>query len=137
MNVCCCNRKFGCIGITAIVSLIIGIVAAFLQISGMINVTPAFLWVLLGIAVVYLAVVLLATAIGNRVDGCGSCLCNTLSVLLLSIIGTVLFSIVLLGITFEAASVVGAIIVGLLLFSFASLIGNTACLVKCFADCGE
>ena len=49
---------------------------------------------------------------------------------LIGILGTALFSVVLLGITFAATSVIGAIISGLLVGFFALIISGTVCLVK-------
>ena len=136
MSIFCCESKCKCVLGAIVASVIIGIVAAFLQISAIINVTPAFLWVLLGIAVVYLAVLVAAAAFGRTGGGCG-CRCSTLSALLTGILGTVLFSVVLLGIEFAAASVIGAILVGLLLASFSLTIASSACFVKCLGDCDD
>lgn len=123
---CNCENRFSCLTLGFIASLVIGVVTAFLQITAVIAVTPAFLWVTLGIAVVYLAANLFAAR--------GGC-CAAVSTVLAGILGTILFSVVLLGITFAATSVIGAIIVGLLLFFFSLTITATACLVKCKANC--
>lgn len=121
-----------CTTIALIVSVAVGIIAAFLRITAAITVTPAFLWVLLGIAVVYLAIVLLTSASVKCCDEkLPCCITTTLSVLLAAIIATVLFSVVLLGIEFVATSIIGAIITGLLLFSFFLTITETACLARC------
>ena len=98
-----------------------------------ITLTPAFLWVLLGIAVVYLAVALLTSAslcICRRRD----CTNTPLTLILVGILGTILTSIILLGVTFPATSVLGAIIAGALLLFFFLFITSTACLIKCLAD---
>ena len=71
MSMCCCETKCRCILLSLVAGVILGVVAAFLQITGMITVTPAFLWVVLGIAVVYLAVFVIAGALQNR-QGAGS-----------------------------------------------------------------
>ena len=136
MSMFCCESRCRCVLGAIIASVIIGVVAAFLQISEIISVTPAFLWVLLGIAVVYLAVLVAAAAFGSDGGRC-SCRCSTLSTLLVGILGTVLFSVVLLGIEFAATSVVGAILAGLLLASFSLTIASSACLVKCLGDCND
>ena len=129
-----CNCRNNCTSIAIVASIIIGIITAFLRITGVITVTPAFLWVVFGIAVVYLAVVLATTAIAEREDT-GKCVCPTLSVLLIGILGTVLLSVVLLAIPFVTTSIVGAIVTGLLLLFFSLTIGATACLAKCLAKC--
>ena len=65
-----CNCKLNCVGLAVIASIIIGIVTAMLRITAVITVTPAFLWVLFGIAVVYLAIVLLASS-KRMYEACG------------------------------------------------------------------
>ena len=105
---------------------------AFLQFSAVITVTPAFLWVTLGVAIGYLGVALLSTAIAHRGEATPCC-CAPLTALLIGALGTALFSVVLLAVTFAATSVIGAIFVGVLLFFFALTIASTACVVRCYA----
>ena len=60
--------------------------------------------------------------------------------LIVSRVGAVivlLFALVLLLIDVASASVIGAILVGLLLFFFALLFASSACLIKCLADCRD
>ena len=136
MSFLCCENKRDCTGIAIVASLIIGIIAAFLQITAVITVTPAFLWVALGIAVVYLAVTLIAASLTQGTACCKS-LCSTLSALLAGVLGTALFAVILLAVTFAATSVIGAIIVGLLLFFLSLLLTSTTCLIKCLASCNN
>ncbi len=131
-----CGNKLSCTTAAIIASVIIGVVAAFLRITAVITVTPAFLWVVLGIAVVYLAILLVTQSLAQRSYRCNT-LCTILSILLLAILGTVLLSVVLLAIEFVATSVVGAILTGLLLFFFSLIISTTACFIKCAADCDD
>ena len=131
-----CNCKCSCTLFAVIGSLIIGIVAAFLQITGVIVISDAFLWVVLGIAVVYLAVLALAVAINRGRDGCG-CLCSGLSSAIVGILGSALFAVVILGVGLVAGSAVSAILSGLLLFFLALTISSTACVVRCLADCED
>lgn len=49
-----CEGKRDCIALSVIASVIIGVVAALLRITGVIATTPAFLWVVFGVAVGYL-----------------------------------------------------------------------------------
>lgn len=127
MPICNCNFRFPCAVTAVIVSVILGVVAAFLQITGVITVTPVFLWVAFGIAVGYLGI-LLATA--GR-SGC----CSATRTVLAGILGTVLFSVVLLAVGVTATSVVSAILVGLLVLFAALTVTGTACLVRCASDC--
>ena len=135
MNNNCCFRC-SCTLFAVIASAIIGIVTAFLTFSATITVTPAFLWTLFGIAIGYLAVNLVTNAyLSCR---CGTiCTRRTIVGLLVGILGTILTSVILLGITFAATSVIGAIITGLLLFFFSLIVSETACLAKYLAGDGE
>ena len=123
-----CTCRCSLLSIAA--SIIIGVITAFLQITAVITVTPAFLWVVLGISVVYLAVLLASSS-----KTCGARCCGILSTLLTGILGAALVSVVLLGITFAATSIIGAIITGALLAFLSLTLTSSACLVKCLADC--
>lgn len=130
-----CNGKNNCTLAAVIASVIIGIITAFLQITGVITVTPAFLWVTFGIAVVYLAV-LLATASMAQGTGASACIGTALNALLIGILGTILFSVILLAVGVVATSAISAILSGLLLLFFSLTLTGSACYVKCFADFG-
>ena len=127
---CSCEIGFQCTLFSIVASVIVGIITTLLTITAVITVTPAFLWVLLGIAVVYLGVDLLASALVQCSSRC-KCIDTPLTLVLAGILGTILLAIVLLGVTFAATSVLGAIITGLLLFFFSLFITSTACLVRC------
>lgn len=129
-----CNCKCICALASVISGIIIGVVAAFLQITGIIAVTTAFLWVVFGIAVVYLAILAAATALSCRCDRRG-CVCTVLNTLLVGILGSILLSVILLAVGITATSVVSAILVAALLFFFTLVIGGTACYVRALADC--
>lgn len=129
---CGCRRD--CNLIAVIASLIIGIVTAFLQITAVITVTPAFLWVALGIAVGYLGVLLVTAALSQRAQ-CKPCLSSSLAVVLAGILGTILFATTLLAVGIIATSVVSAILVGLLAAFLTLTFAGSACLVRCFTDC--
>ena len=131
-----CGCKGSCTVAAFIASAIIGVLAAFFQITGVITVTPAFLWVAFGIAVVYLAVLVVASAL-NRGAVQGECLCDQLNALLIGILGTILFALVLLAVGIVATSVVSAILVGLLLFFLSLTLTASACFVRCQANCGS
>lgn len=129
-----CENRRDCIGIALILSLVIGVVAAFLQITGTFTLTPIFSIVAFGIAILYLAVILIATSLAQRVSSYNRC-CPSLSWLLFAIAGTILSSVVLLLIAFPATSVVGALFVGVLFFFFTLTIASTTCFIRCLADC--
>ena len=111
-------------------SVVIGVIAAFMQITGMITVTAAFLWVTLGVAVGFMALFVLTASHGR---GC----CGALGVPLAGVLGTALLSVVLLAVGVTATSVVSAILVGALLSFFSLILAGSACYVRCVADCDE
>lgn len=129
-----CNCRGRCTTAAIIAGAVIGVLAAFFQITGIITVTTAFLWVAFGIAVGYLGAVLLATALARRAEDL-ECTCTTLNTLLVGILGTILLAVVLLAVGIVATSVVSAILTGLLLFFLTLTLAGTACLVRCLAGC--
>lgn len=129
---CRCFRP-GCTFVAVVVSLVLGIITAFLRITGTITLTPAFLWVLLGVAVVYLALTLFTATLSR--NECCEGLCSNVTTLLAGILGTILLSIVFLAIEFVATSVIGAILTGALLFFFFLTVTSAACLARCLFNC--
>ena len=129
-----CGCRPDCTGLAVVASVIIGIIAAFLQFTAVITLTPAFLWVVFGIAIVYLAITLWAS-LGTRGPSVRACICQTLPVLLFGILGTVLFSLILLAVTIVAGSTIFAILSGALLAFFTLLVTTAACLASCAAGC--
>ena len=131
---CSCRRD--CTFLAVIASLILGVVAAFLQITAVITVTPAFLWVALGIAVGYLGVLQIATALTRRTQ-CKPCKISSLETVLTGILGTILIAAILLAVGITATSIVSAILVGLLVAFLTLTFAGSACLVICQADCED
>lgn len=136
MSIYGCHYQCSCRLLAVIASVIIGVVTAFLQITGTITATPTFLWVVFGIAVVYLGVLVVATAFSRRTEA-NSCVCSVLNTLLIGILGSILFALVLLAVGIVATSVVSAILVGITLLFFALTLTSTACMVRSLADCGN
>ena len=128
---CSCNPFSQCWVLAVAASVVIGIVTTLLTITAVITLTPAFLWVLFGIAVVYLAITLLSATSVRCSNRCFYCTRTPLSLLLAGILGTILTAVILLGITFPATSVLGAILAGVLLLFFSLLITSTVCFVRC------
>ena len=131
-----CYCKCSCRIAAVIASVIIGVVTAFLQITGVITVAPVFLWGAFGIAVVYLGVLVVAAALSGAEEAAG-CLCTALNALLIGILGTILFAVVLLAVGIVATSILSAILVGILLFFFSLTLTSTACLVRSLAGCSR
>ncbi len=131
-----CDSKRDCLGLAVIISVIIGIVTAFLRITAVVIVPPVFLWTVFGIAIVYLAVLLATSSFSQGYTSCNG-RCSTLSAILLGNLGTILLSVVLLAISFAATSIIGAILTGALLLFFSLMITATACAVRCQANCNN
>ena len=134
MSLCSCNCKCRCVLTAIISSVILGIVAAFLQITGTITVAPVFLWVASAIALVYLGVLVVSTALARR-NNDSTCLCPALDALLTGILGSILFSAVLLAVGIVATSTLTAVLVGLVVAFLTLLLTASACLVRSLADC--
>lgn len=128
-----CTCKCKCAPAAVLAAVIIGVLSAFLQITGVVVVAPVILWVVLGIAIVYLGILVVAAAVARRTDSC--CDCGILGVLLAGILGSVLFSLILLAVGIVATSIVSAVLVGLLLGFFTLIIAGSACYVRCLAGC--
>ena len=134
MRMLSCDCRCNCTLAAIILSALAGVLAAFLQVTAVITVTPVFLWVMFGIAVAYLVGLLVAAARGGGQDF-SQCQCSALNTVLVGILGTVLFSLVLLAVGIVATSVVNAIIVGLTVGFFALILTATACLIRNLFDC--
>lgn len=131
-----CNVRCGCVLWAVIAAAIIGVLTAFFQITGVILLTTGFLWVVFGIAVAYLGILVGASIISARTESClCRCRCDTIGAVLTGILGTILFSVVLLAVGIVATSVVSAILAGVLLFFAALMTGATACYVRCLTGC--
>ena len=135
MSIFGCNCRNRCVLLAIAASVIIGILAAFLFITGAVTVTPVFLIVAFGIAIAALGVLALATALVRRYAG--TCLCTALQAVLTGILGTVLVTVVLLSTGIVATSVISAILVGLAAGFFALTVTAGTCFVRCLADCEE
>lgn len=129
---CCC--KTSCTLLAIVASVVLGIVAAFLQIAAVITVTPVFLWVALGIAVVYLGILLTSATLSRRTL-CRPCVEGSVTTTLVGILGAILFSAVLLAVGITATSVVSAILVGLLAGFLTLVFTGSACLIRCLTEC--
>jgi len=129
-----CSCKTDCSVLSVVSGITVAIVAAILRYTAIVTVTPAFLWVLFGIAVVFLGLTPGAAAL---IRSCGSrgCACSALRGILWGTLGTILTSVLLLGIGFVATSVVGAVIFGLLAGFFTLAATSVACLAKCISGC--
>ena len=135
MNTCNDACRCPCVLAAGGVSLLLGILVAFLQITGAIAIGTPLLWVLLGVAVAYLGLLLLVASPERDGERCG-CLCPVLRALLAGILGTVLLAVILLVVDIASAGVLGALLTGLLVFSFFLMLTASACLVRSLFGCG-
>ena len=126
------KRSCACTLYSIFSSVIFGIVAVILRLCGLVAFQPAFLWVLLIVSLVYLTVLIAAPAYGNHLR---ECKCTILNTLLAGILGTVVFSGLLLGLGCIKWTVLSAVLGGLLIAFFSLMVTNTACFVKCLAFC--
>ncbi len=124
-NNCGCTRD--CVFWALIVSLAIGVLVAFLTVTGVIVLAPIASVVALGYAAIYLA----GLAIFRRRDGC----CRALYALLIGLLVTILAALVLLAFTFAATSIVGAIVTGVLAAAVTLALTASGCYIRCVADC--
>lgn len=131
---CSCRRD--CTLYALIASLLVGIVTAFLQITGVITVAVPFLWVALGFGGVYLGILPLTLAMLRR-PVCGDCLCSALDTVLTGLLAAVALAAILLAVGIVATSVISAILVGLLAAALTLALAGTACLVRCLANCDD
>lgn len=130
MDLLNCECKKDCTALAVIAGIIIGIITAFLRITGVITLPTAALIAAFAIGVGALAVTLLALAIGAP---CATrCLSTAVGAILLGALGTILLAVVLLAIPFEATSIIGAILTGTLAGFFSLIFGGVACLIRCF-----
>ena len=129
-----CNCKCNCTLFAVIVGAIIGVIAAFLQITGLITITTVLLAVAFGIGIVYLLGLLIAASLDRNPEP-RNCTCASLNATLVGILGTILFSVILIAVGITATSVISAILVGLLVFSLVLMIVSTACLIRTLTNC--
>lgn len=129
-----CNCKCSCALLSGVVSLILGVIAAFLQITGTVAISTMILMGAAIVALVYLGILLLVSAIEQQCQRC-SCTCAAVNALLAGALGTILFAVVLLVADVAAASVIGSILTGLLAAFFALLVTSSACVIRNLFDC--
>jgi hypothetical protein len=134
MSDCNCNNRVDCRFLAVAASLIVGIVAGVLTFTGVVAIGVPFLWVALGVGLLYLGVILL-TVINSASRNVRECICSVSGIVTAGILGTLLTAVILLGVAFAATSVLGAIISGALLTFLSLLVTSAVCLIKCVSNC--
>lgn len=133
MTNCNCRTKLDCTLLSIAASVLVGITVAILSFTAIITVAPAFFWVALGVAGVFLATLLLTSVgIGHLRNYCA---CNIISIILIGIVLTILAGLILLAVTLAATSVLRAILIGVLTGGLTLIITSVFCLIKCLANC--
>ena len=125
-----CFSGCKCVITSIIASVILGIVTAILNATAVITVGTGFLWAAFGIAIGFLAVLLIISRL-HRSEEIRECERRIVPSVLAGILGTVLVSLILLAVGFAAASIIGSIFTGVLILFFSLLVTTSACLVKC------
>jgi len=132
-NYCCCRRD--CTTWAIVAAVVAGVLAVFLQVTGVIVIAPAALTAALGVGLVALAVLLLAMATASGGDG--YCLCRSVTAALAGAIGTIVLAVVLLALPLPATGVVFLLLAGLLVAAFTLLLASVACLIRCLTGCNR
>lgn len=127
---CDCNGRISCRVLAVIAGVILGVLAAFAQISGAFVLGDMVLTGALLVAVAYLGLLPLSAA-GCRARRC----CRNLTTVLVGLLGTILLAAILLAVGIVATSVLSAIAVGILVFFATLTLVGTACYAVCLADC--
>lgn len=134
MNLCDCKNNRDCTLAAVVASVIIGVVAAFLNFSATITIPLFVYWIFFGVALIFLALSLLVAPFTGRGESRG-CLCTALSTFLFGIFGTVLLSLVLVLVDIAATGLLASVLIGLLFASLALTVTSVACLIKCLFNC--
>ena len=116
-----------------IASVVVGVITAILRYTAVITITPAFLWVVLGIAVVFLGASVFAAILGR--NSVRRCFCEYFTLFIVGELGAILLSVVLLAIPFAATSLLGALISGAMIYAIAQVVTITACVLRCIIGC--
>lgn len=132
-NYCCCRRD--CTTWAIVAAIVAGVLAVFLQVTGVITVSVAALTAALGVGLVSLAVLLLAMATAQGGDG--YCLCRSVNAALVGAVASIVLAIALLVLPLPATGVVFLLLTGLLVAAFTLLVASVACLIRCLAGCNR
>lgn len=134
MNVCGCKSRCDCTVFAVIASVIVGVVTAFLNFSLTIAVPQFVLWIFFGVALIALVAALLTAPFVNKKETDG-CLCSALSALITGVLGTVLFSLILVLADIATAGLLGSVLTGLLFAFFTLTVTSVACLARSIFNC--
>ena len=130
----CCTCRRDCTLWALIISVILGIVVAFLQVTAVIVLPVTVPMGAFALAVVYLATVLVVSALLRcQADRC--CLCSGVYGVLAGALLTALAAVVLMVVPLAADSIATAVVVGILAGAISLTLTATVCLVRCLTGC--
>ena len=130
---CCCRRD--CTTWAIVAAVVAGVLAVFLQVTGIITIGTAALTAALGVGLVSLAVLLLA--LSTTQPGDGYCLCRSVGAALAGAVGTIVLAIVLLALDLPATGLAFLLLTGLLVAAFTLLLASIVCLIRCVSGCNR
>lgn len=130
---CCCRRD--CTTWAVVVAGILGVLAVFLQVTGVITIGTGALTAALYGGLIALGVLLVAMAATQGADT--YCLCRSVTAALAGAVGTVVLALALLTLPLPATGVVFLLLTGLLVAAFALLVASVVCLIRCLAGCNR
>ncbi len=119
-----------------ILSAAAGVLTTFLLITGIITLSPVFLWVAFGFAAAHLLILTGAEIISAGRRYVSTC-CAARYALFAGILGTILLSLVLLALETTAGGLVSSLLAGGILFFFTLSLTGTVCYVQCLTGCTE
>ncbi len=132
-----CNCRGIRVGGVVTVSVILGIIAAFLRFAGTVAVGTTFLWAVFAAAVGTLGVALIVSGTSACCAQLSPCACPLLATTLIGALGSTLLSNVLLSATLAATSVLGAALFGVLILFFVLMLLSTAALTWQLSRCDD
>ena len=130
---CCCRRD--CTTWAIVVAVILGVLAVFLQVTGVITISVAALTAARGVGLVALAILLLAMAATRAEDS--YCLCRAVGTALIGAVGTIVLALALLALPLPATGLVYLVLTGLLVAAFTLLLASVVCLIRCVTGCSR
>ena len=133
-NDCCCVHRISGKNVALIIAILFGVAVGILGLFCYLIVS------LIGIAAFGLAFIALIVLLFVALTGNGNrrvCLCRYLFQLLTGIIGTLVFSLVLIFFSLILGPLGTSIIIGLTAFFFALMIGTFIYYILCIANCRQ
>jgi len=131
-----------CESIGLIISIVFGVLVAALFASGLIPFITTAVWILFGLAVLFLVFLVSGVyfAALSVAPALQKCICKNALCLLAGTIGTIISAIVALSIELVFTLIAVIVIIGFLAFFFALMILGLIALIRCIVDklcCGE